>query len=304
MWMHRSRCPEGSPSLPQRREDRWRCLKTARRGRWRDASTSADEFEPVDPISGTPVIRQGRASNLAAASPFYRIADPHDLLRESTPDLEFGLLQTSDGHQFLLPRPRIQQGATSITTTERSLLADAYARSTSAGLFPKRSSCFAGQVTNELQLTGGRYRLGPATTANFDNIAGGVRAIIEGDALAIRTTLRGTDSLHARSRAAQDVGRRGRHHHDLSRSRTLQGFDGRPSQLPDRSGPARDAARSRADLRAVSRPGHRDRPVPEQAARHRQPVRGDRCSRLVQVPGDRAVPDSRAPETTTSISGR
>lgn len=154
-------------------------------------STSADEFEPVDPISGTPVIRQGRASNLAAASPFYRIADPHDLLRESTPDLEFGLLQTSSGHQFLLPRPRIQQGATSITTTERSLLADAYARSTSAGLFPKRSSCFAGQVTNELQLAGGRYRLGPATTANFDNIAGGVRAIIEGEAFAIRTRYAG-----------------------------------------------------------------------------------------------------------------
>ena len=154
-------------------------------------STSTDEFEPVDPISGTPLIRQGRASNLAAASPFYRIADPHDLLRESTPDLEFGLLQTSDGHQFLLPRPRIQQGATSITTTERSLLADAYARSTSAGFFPKRSGCFVGQVPNELQLTGGRYRLGPATTANFDNIAGGVREIIEGDALAIRTRYAG-----------------------------------------------------------------------------------------------------------------
>jgi len=153
--------------------------------------TSADEFQPVDPISGTPVVRQGRASNLAAASPFYRIADPRDLLRESSPDLEFGLLQTSDGHQFLLPRPRLQHGVTSITTTERSLLADAYARSTSAGLFPKRSSCFAGQVTNELQLAGGRYKLGPATTANFDNIAGGVREIIEGEAVAIRTRYAG-----------------------------------------------------------------------------------------------------------------
>ena len=153
--------------------------------------TSADEFAPVDPISGTPVIREGRASNPAAASPFYRVADPRDLLRESAPDLEFGLLQTSDGHQFLLPRPRIAQGATSISTTERSLLADAYARSTSAGLFPKRSSCFTGQVTNELQLTSGRYRLGPATTANFDNIAGGVRAIIEGEALGIRTSYAG-----------------------------------------------------------------------------------------------------------------
>jgi hypothetical protein len=152
---------------------------------------TADEFEPVDPITGTPLIRQGRASNLAAASSFYRVADPRDLLRESAPDLEFGLLQTSDGHQFLLPRPRIEQGATSITTTERSLLADAYARSTSAGLFPKRSSCFVGQVSNELRLVGGRYQLGPATTAAFDNISGGVRSIIEGSALAIRTTYAG-----------------------------------------------------------------------------------------------------------------
>ncbi len=153
--------------------------------------TSADEFEPVDPISGTPLIRQGRASNPAAASPFYRLADPRDLLGESAPELEFGLLQTSDGHQFLLPRPRIQQGATSITSTERSLLADAYARSTSAGLFPKRSSCFVGHVANELQIVGGRYRLGPVTTATFDNIAGGERAIIDGDALAIRTRYAG-----------------------------------------------------------------------------------------------------------------
>ncbi|HWQ69421.1 MAG TPA: hypothetical protein VN494_05605, partial [Patescibacteria group bacterium] len=153
--------------------------------------TTADEFEPVDPISGTPLIRNGLASNLAAASSFHRVADPRDLLRESAPDLEFGLLQTSDGHQFLLPRPRIEQGTKSITTTERSLLADAYARSTSAGLFPKRSSCFVGQVTNELQMVGGRYRLGPATTAGFDNIAGGVREIIDGAALAIRTRYAG-----------------------------------------------------------------------------------------------------------------
>jgi hypothetical protein len=155
-------------------------------------SATADEFEPVDPISGTPLLRQGRASNPPAASPFYRLSDPRDLLRESAPDFEFGLLQTSDGHQFLLPRPRIQQGATSITTTERSLLADAYARSTSAGLFPKRSSCFVGQVTNELQMVGGRYRLGPATTGSFDTIAGGVREIIDGDALAIRTRYAGS----------------------------------------------------------------------------------------------------------------
>jgi hypothetical protein len=155
-------------------------------------AAAADEYQPVDPVSGTPLIRQGRASNPSAASPFWRLSEPRDLLREGEPDFEFGLLQTSDGHQFLLPRPRVQQGATSITTTERSLLADAYARSTCAGLFPKRSSCFVGQVTNELQLVGGRYRLGPAATVGFDPIAGGVREIIDGDALAIRTRYAGS----------------------------------------------------------------------------------------------------------------
>jgi hypothetical protein len=154
--------------------------------------TTADEFEPVDPIAGTPLIRQGRASAPGAASSWYRFSDPCDLLLEAAPELEFGLLQTSDGHQFLLPRPRIAQGATVITSTERALLADGYGRSTAAGLFPKRSSCFVGQVAGELHIVaGGRYKLGPSATASFDNIAGGERAIIDGDALAIRTRYAG-----------------------------------------------------------------------------------------------------------------
>ena len=149
--------------------------------------TTADEFAPVDPIAGTPLIRQGRASAPGAASPFYRVADPRDLLVEASPALEFALLQTSDGHQFLFPRPRVGAGATKFTSTERPLLADAYARSTTAGLFPKRSSCFQGPAGSELQLVaGGKYRLGPSTSAAFDNIAGGVRDLIDGDALAIR----------------------------------------------------------------------------------------------------------------------
>jgi hypothetical protein len=155
-------------------------------------ASDADEFEPVDPIAGTPLIRQGRASAPGSASPWHRFADPRDLLRESSPALEFGLLQTSDGHQFLLPRPRIQLGVARISSTERALLADAYARSVSAGLFPKRSTCFVAQAASELQLVaGGKFKLGPSATASFDPIAGGVREIIDGDALAIRTTYAG-----------------------------------------------------------------------------------------------------------------
>jgi len=153
---------------------------------------AGEEYEPVDPIVGTPLIRQGRASNPAASSVWHRFSDPQDLLRESSPEFEFGLLQSSDGHQFLFPRPRIQAGGSAITTTEKSLLADAYARSTAAGLFPKRSSCFTSQSTLTLNITPqGRFKLGPSPTADFNNIPGGERQIVDGDALAIRTRYAG-----------------------------------------------------------------------------------------------------------------
>jgi hypothetical protein len=152
--------------------------------------TNDDQFEPVDPIAGTPLIREGVVGG--AAKPYVRFADPKDLLVENAPTLEFGLLQTSDGHQFLLPRPKIGIGATAITTTEVALLADAYARSVSAGLFPKKSGCFTGPAGGELQIVaGGKYRLGPAPTAAFTNIAGGTRDIISGSALAIRAKYAG-----------------------------------------------------------------------------------------------------------------
>ena len=71
--------------------------------------TSDDQFEPVDPIAGTPLIREGVVGG--AAKPYVRLADPKDLLVENAPALEFALLQTSDGHQFLLPRPKIFSNA-------------------------------------------------------------------------------------------------------------------------------------------------------------------------------------------------
>jgi hypothetical protein len=155
--------------------------------------TDGDQFEPVDPIAGTPLVQQGLAQPPGSpALPYVRIADPKDLLVENAPTLEFALLQTSDGHQFLLPRPKIGIGATAITTTELTLLADAYARSVSAGLFPKRSGCFTGPAGGELQIiAGGKYRLGPTPTASFTNITGGLREIISGSALAIRTKYAG-----------------------------------------------------------------------------------------------------------------
>jgi len=153
---------------------------------------SEEEYEPIDPIVGTPLIRLGRASNPSSFSTRHRFSDPRDLLRENNPDFEFGLLQSSDGHQFLFPRPSIEAGSSSITTTERSLLADAYARSTAAGIFPKRSSCFSSQGILNINITPqGRYKLGPSTKVDFNNISGGERQIVDGDALKIKTRYAG-----------------------------------------------------------------------------------------------------------------
>lgn len=151
-----------------------------------------DEFEAVDPVVGTPLIREGRSSGTGSTSDYYRFSDPTDLLRESSPDREFALLQTSDAHQFLLPRPRIKNGATLIETTERALLADAYGRAASAGIFPKPASCFPSQSPLRLELVAGnRFRLGPSTSATFQNLPTAERAIVDGDALAIRTHYNG-----------------------------------------------------------------------------------------------------------------
>lgn len=152
----------------------------------------SEEYAPVDRVAGTPLIRQGSAWVPGSAVPWYRFADPSDLLREASPQAEFAIMQSSDGHQFLLPRPRIQSGTTAIATTERALLADAYARSTAAGIFPKATACFRSPAPLTLGITPqGRYKLGPSPTAAFNNIATAEREIVDADALAIRTRYAG-----------------------------------------------------------------------------------------------------------------
>jgi hypothetical protein len=150
------------------------------------------EFEAVDPVVGTPLIREGRATAPGSASSYYRFSDPTDLLREASPDREFALLQTSDAHQFMLPRPRIKTGTSKIETTELARLADAYGRAASAGIFPKKAACFQSQAPLSLDLVAGdRFRLGPAPSATFQNLPTAERAIVDGDALAIRTRYAG-----------------------------------------------------------------------------------------------------------------
>jgi hypothetical protein len=153
---------------------------------------AAEEPGPVDNVTGVPLIREGRASTPGSASPYYRFAESSDLLRENDPEFEFSLLQGSEGHQALFPRPRLTAGASSITSTERPLLADAGARATSTGLFPKRPACFEGPGPYQLNVNAqGRFTLAPGGPVDFNNIAGGQRALFDSQALAIRTRYAG-----------------------------------------------------------------------------------------------------------------
>ncbi len=154
--------------------------------------TAAEDAGPVDPVAGVPLVRQGRASSPGSVSPWYRFAEAADVLREASPEVEFSLLQGSDAHQVLFPRPRVKVGTTAVTSTERALLADAYARATSTGLFPKRSACFVGPGPYQLDVNPqGRFTLAPGGPVTFTNIAGGERALFDSDALAIRTRYAG-----------------------------------------------------------------------------------------------------------------
>jgi hypothetical protein len=67
----------------------------------------------------------------------YRLADAVDLLTPATPANDYGLLQSTPTHAFLLPRPFVPAGgAPRIESGHRSALADPFARATSKGAFP------------------------------------------------------------------------------------------------------------------------------------------------------------------------
>jgi hypothetical protein len=130
---------------------------------------STPEPQPTNAQTGVPLVRAGTASGSIPASPSYRIAEPVDVLREPTPAIEFGLLQGSDGHRVLFPRPRILAGSTEWSSTEKPVLADTYTLSLGVGLFPPQNDCFVGDTAWGLSIDAGtgRYTLLPATTMRF-----------------------------------------------------------------------------------------------------------------------------------------
>jgi len=161
-------------------------------GQWTVTRRPADSDtpEPVDQVTGVPLVRAGRVAG--PASPWYRFADAADLLRENDPQAEYALVQSSDGHQVQFPRPRIAAGTATISSTERPLLADAYARATAAGLYAVRAVCFPGLAPWELRLdVAGRYTFGTGAPTDFQNIPGAQRTLVDNAGLAIRTSYAG-----------------------------------------------------------------------------------------------------------------
>jgi hypothetical protein len=131
---------------------------------------SVPEPQPVDAHAGVPLVRAGTASGSIPPGPDYRIAEPADLLQEDTPDVEFGLIQGSEGHCVIFSRPRIRAGAAQWSSTERPALADTYTLSLGVGLVPPQAACLVGEAPWGLAIDGasGRLTLLPASTMRFN----------------------------------------------------------------------------------------------------------------------------------------
>ncbi len=133
-------------------------------GAWSVLRHDFSRAEPtaVDLDSGTPLVRRGKAGTVP--SDWFRVADPEDLLTGGNPAAEYALMQSSNAHRVLFPRPRIQKGGSAVESSERAVLADAFAMAGASGLFPDRKVCFDSAAPFKLDIRGdGRYKLSPPT---------------------------------------------------------------------------------------------------------------------------------------------
>jgi hypothetical protein len=150
---------------------------------------SAPEPQPVNAQSGVALVRAGTASGSAPVSDWYRLAEPIDLLREDSPTIEFGLVQGSDAHRVLFPRPRIREGEQRWSSSEVPALAETYTLSLGVGIFPPRDQCLLGAAPWGFDIGGdGRFTLLPAPTMEFTAPpAVADRLLVDGAAFKIRT---------------------------------------------------------------------------------------------------------------------
>ena len=116
-----------------------------RQGNWSLMERTDDVSEPqaMDPNLGLPLIRQGAASMSGTNTNPYRFAEAVDLWQPDSPSVDYCLLYTTTSSRILFPRPKIESGATAITSTVTPLLADTYVMLDATGIFPRQDSCIS-----------------------------------------------------------------------------------------------------------------------------------------------------------------
>ncbi len=134
-----------------------------RQGSWSVLQRSDDASEPqaIDPNLGVPLIRLGAALMSGTNTNPYRFAEAIDLWQPDSPSMDYCFVHTTTSSRTLFPRPKIENGATSLTSTVAPLLADVYAMLNATGFFPRQDSCIPfPNNTYSLQVAGpGQFTL-------------------------------------------------------------------------------------------------------------------------------------------------
>jgi hypothetical protein len=108
-----------------------------------------------------PLIRLGAAAMSGTNTNPYRFAEAIDLWQPDSPSMDYCFVHTTTSSRTLFPRPKIESGATSLTSTVTPLLADVYAMLNATGFFPRQDSCIPfPNNTYSLQIAGpGQFTL-------------------------------------------------------------------------------------------------------------------------------------------------
>jgi hypothetical protein len=115
---------------------------------------NVSEPTPIDADRGVPLIRQGPADSPPGNTP-WRLAEPIDLWVPDAPSLDYCLLHATDSTRMLFPRPKIESGATAITSDVVPWLADGFGLMEATGICPRQDACLAfPNATYQLQITG------------------------------------------------------------------------------------------------------------------------------------------------------
>ena len=128
-----------------------------RQGSWSVLQRTDGVSEPqaIDPNLGVPLIRQGAASMGGTNTNPFRFAEAVDLWQPDSPSLDYCLLHSTTSSRMLFPRPKIDAGATAVTSTVTPLLADTFALLDATGFYPRQDTCIPFPNSNyALQIAG------------------------------------------------------------------------------------------------------------------------------------------------------